>query len=119
MAMELTYVTLRPLRIGGQVRPPGALAPEAVNWHNIDAYIRNGSIAPVPREQVDQDELRAAEEALKPQVQEKPQDEPEAVNEVDDLEQYHSGSGWYEVPGAEKKMRRDEAEAFLAEGEEE
>jgi len=30
-----------------------------------------------------------------------------------DLEQYHTGSGWYDVPGAEKKLREEDAIAFL------
>lgn len=88
--VELTYVALRPLRVGGQVRPRGSLVPEARSWHNIDAYISSGRIAAIP----------------------------EMLPEEDDpLEQYHTGRGWYQVPGSDRKMRREEAEKALSDQE--
>lgn len=46
---------------------------------------------------------------------------PGETSEDDPLAEYHTGQGWYEVPGSEKKMRRTEAMEFLTspEGEEE
>lgn len=43
------------------------------------------------------------------------------TSEDDPLAEYHTGQGWYEVPGSDKKMRRNEAMEFLTspEGEEE
>jgi len=32
-----------------------------------------------------------------------------------DVSEYHTGGGWYDVPGAEKKVRKDEAEEILRE----
>lgn len=33
------------------------------------------------------------------------------------LEQYHTEKGWYDIPGAEKKMRKTDAMAYLQENE--
>jgi hypothetical protein len=118
MSIELTYVALRRLTVGGQPREKGELVPEAATWHNIDAYIRGGRIAPVPISAVDADELAKAEAAWQQRIAEKNQDEEAPAEPVDELEQYHTGSGWYEVPGSDKKLRRDEAQAFLEGGEE-
>ena len=30
-----------------------------------------------------------------------------------DLSQYHTGGGWYDLPGLDKKVRREEAEEHL------
>lgn len=165
---EMTYVVLRRVRVGGEDRHEGDLVPEANNWHNVEAYIRTGRIASVPRATVDQEELAAAEdraEALAERNRERARrraPEPEEVSEEveelteehtaeelyeqaqdldvegrssmdkeelaeavveteSEIEQYHTGQGWYEVPGADKKMRRDEALDYLTspEGEEE
>lgn len=32
-----------------------------------------------------------------------------------DVSQYHTGGGWYDVPGSDKKVRKDEAEEILRE----
>jgi hypothetical protein len=142
--VEMTYVALRPLRVGGRTRQKGELVPEAATWHNIDAYVRGGRIAPVPVTAVNAEELEAATTAWKGSEDEEPQAETEeaggGADEVepqedddpaeddesedepeseDDLEQYATGSGWYEVPGADKKMRRDEALEFLTSPEDE
>lgn len=166
MALDVTYVALRRLTVGGQTREEGDLVPEASTFHNLDAYLRTGRLTAVPRSSVDQDALSEAEhrvEALRTTNQSKSRREaPEEADEgvVDDLveehtseelyeqaqdldvegrssmdkeelaeavaeeqveaeanddliEQYHVGSGWYEVPGAEKKMRKDDALEFL------
>jgi hypothetical protein len=153
---EMTYVALRPLRVGGQTRHKGELVPEARTWHNLEAYIRGGRVAAVPRASVDQEALAKAEEAWEalknpepeeeaqdestseesnentdesetdqddggadeeePQDDEDPAEDDESEDEPEsehDLEQYHTGNGWYEVPGADKKMRREEALEFL------
>lgn len=138
MMVEMTYVALRPLRVRGQTRVDGDLVPEATTWHNVGAYLSTGKLAAVPRNQVDQDALAEAEEAWeadarereakreepKPAYQGNEEETPSGASENvsefeldDELEQYHTGSGWYELPGADKKLRRDEAEAFLAEDE--
>jgi hypothetical protein len=36
-------------------------------------------------------------------------------DETTDISQYHTGGGWYEVPGAERKMRKNEALKYLEE----
>lgn len=87
---ELTYVALRPLRVGGQVRPKGSLVPEARTWHNIDAYVSSGRIAPV---------LASLHE------KDSPGEDP--------LEEFHTGNGWYLVPGSDRKMRRSDAQKAL------
>jgi hypothetical protein len=46
--VELTYVALRRIKVGGKYRQPGDLVPEASGWGNVSAYVANGSIAPVP-----------------------------------------------------------------------
>lgn len=45
---ELTYVMLKPRKVGHGTRQPGELVPEAANWSNRNAYITRGVIAPVP-----------------------------------------------------------------------
>jgi len=37
----------------------------------------------------------------------------EPVSEGVDVEQYHTGQGWYDVPGLEKKVREEEARQHL------
>jgi len=32
-----------------------------------------------------------------------------------DVSEYHTSGGWYDVPGADKKVRKDEAEEILRE----
>ena len=36
--------------------------------------------------------------------------------EAPGVEQYHTGSGWYDVPGVEKKLRKDDAIEALRNG---
>jgi len=38
------------------------------------------------------------------------------VSEEVDVSDYHTGGGWYAVPGADKKVRKDEAEEILRGG---
>ena len=33
------------------------------------------------------------------------------------LDEYHTGNGWYDVPGVDKKLRREDALAALTNGE--
>lgn len=48
MSEPLTYVMLKPRKVGSGTRQPGELVPEAVNWNNRNAYITRGVISPVP-----------------------------------------------------------------------
>lgn len=48
MSEPLTYVMLKPRKVGQGTRQPGELVPEAVNWNNRNAYITRGVISPVP-----------------------------------------------------------------------
>lgn len=117
MTVEITYVALKPLRIGGQRREAGELVPEALSWKRAEAWVNQGRIAPVARGAVDPKELKKAEERaqgyLNPSKPE-PAPQPVAVDaDSDDVEMFAIGQGWYEIPGAEKKMRRTEAVAYL------
>ena len=65
--MKITYVALKPLRIGDDVREPGELVPEASDWKQLDLYLGSNKLAAVlvctlPREM--QTDLEAWEEAL-------------------------------------------------------
>lgn len=127
MTVEMTYVALKPLRVSGQRREAGELVIEADDWPRASAWVSQGFIAPVAKASVDHDQLRLAEEryaAAKSTAQEESApsggDTEETVSETDvsagdeDVEEFNTGSGWYEIPGSDKKMRRDEAVAFLA-----
>lgn len=48
MAEELTYVMLKPRKVGKSIRQPGELVPEAASWSNRSAYINRGVISPIP-----------------------------------------------------------------------
>jgi len=48
VAEELTYVMLKPRKVGKGTRHPGELVPEAEQWASRNAYISRGVIAPVP-----------------------------------------------------------------------
>jgi hypothetical protein len=37
------------------------------------------------------------------------QTKPDGPSETKGVEQYHTGRGWYEVPGVDKSLRKDEA----------
>lgn len=114
---ELTYVALKPLRVGGQRREPGSLVPEALDWPRASAWVNQGRIVAVARASVDQDELAAAEKAYEERKagnRRETEVEDVAGSEEDPVEEFLVGNGWYEVPGAEKKLRRDEAVEFLA-----
>lgn len=110
MTVEITYVALKPLRVGGQRREIGELVPEASEWPRASAWISQGRIAAVAKGAIDPEKLRQAEIRWK--------GEPEVVDETtqedDELVTFSTGTGWYEIPGADKKMRRDEAAAYLA-----
>lgn len=130
-AIEMTYVALRRMTVGGKTREPGDLVPEAATFHNLDAYLKTGRVTAVPVDTVNEGELKAAvsrmeaqtaknkrqaEESASEEAAEETSTEPEP-DEDDALAQYHTGQGWYEVPGSEKKMRRDEALEFLTSSE--
>lgn len=127
MTVEMTYVALKPLRVGGQRREAGELVLEAGDWPRASAWVNQGYIAPVARASVDQEQLALAEAryaAAKGEAQEEsepsggsaeePISEPDVSTGDDEVETFSTGTGWYEIPGADKKMRRDEAVAFLA-----
>lgn len=110
MTVEITYVALKPLRVGGQRREIGELVPEATEWPRVSAWISQGRIAAVARSAVDPEELEKAERRWKGEPEVVEESEPED----DELVTFSTGTGWYEIPGADKKMRRDEAAAYLA-----
>jgi hypothetical protein len=133
MSVELTYVALRRIKVGGQFREAGELVPEAEGWRNRDAWIRSGHLSAVPKEKV-ADELPAEEaEPSKGELYEQAQElevegrssmsKDELAEAIEDREaelaKYHVGSGWYELPGLDKKVRKDDALEHLAEGESE
>lgn len=45
--MRICYYALRPVQVGTDVRQPGDLIPEAVEWPFLPGYIRDGYVAPV------------------------------------------------------------------------
>lgn len=96
--------------------PPGVGAEELEDEYSRDELYEQAQDADIEgRSEMDKGELA---EAL---VEQGGEDEAEPQSEDDPLAEYHTGSGWYEVPGSDKKMRRDEAMEFLTspEGEEE
>jgi hypothetical protein len=131
--MDYTYVVLKPLRIGGEVRQPGELAPEAAKWHNLPAYISTGKIAQIPSSAVEGEDADVSKDELYELAQEldiegrssmSKEELEEAVKNAQasqadldsQLEQYHAGGGWYELPGEEKKVRKDQARELLSAG---
>lgn len=42
---DLTYVALRRLKVGSDVREPGDLVPEAAGWRNVSNYLSGGWLA--------------------------------------------------------------------------
>ena len=45
--MDVTYYALSPIEVGGEIRKPGQLIPEAHLWKHRGIHIRDGKIAPV------------------------------------------------------------------------
>lgn len=84
MAVEMTYVALKPLRVGGKRREPGQLVPEAADWPRRSAWIDQGKITPVPKTTVDANELAAAENAYAELLEAKRVREAPPVEEQDD-----------------------------------
>lgn len=41
----LTYVALKPLKVGDSTRMPGELVPEAAHWRNVTNYVNAGFLA--------------------------------------------------------------------------
>jgi len=136
MAVDLTYVALKPLRVRGERREAGELVPEATQWRRVDAWINQGKVAPVPRASVDQAELKAAEDAMNAAsagsedgAEGSADNDPSSPgsggepggggdSEIDEeleseIEEFSVGGGWYEIPGADKKLRRDAAIEYL------
>jgi len=112
--VDMTYVALRRLKVGGEIREEGDLVPEAKDWKTLRSSIAQNRVAYVPRSTVDQDALREAEERYESKLRESQIESEPEQEEDDDVEAFATGTGWYEVPGSDKKMRREEAEAFLA-----
>lgn len=133
--VEMTYVALKPIRVGGERREAGQIIPEAADWPRVQASINQNRIAKVPVASVDQDELVKANEAYEAvkaeraqgetqvqQEEDRPAEAPEETSTPEDdeppdepsgVEQFHVGSGWYEIPGLDKKLRRDNAIEYL------
>lgn len=126
MTVEMTYVALKPLRVGGQRREPGELVPEAADWPRVSAWLDQGRIAAVAKAAVDADQLKLAEDRYAAAVAqargestpkgntEETVSKPDVSSGEDEVDTFLVGSGWYEIPGSDKKMRRDEAVEFLA-----
>lgn len=127
MTVEMTYVALKPLRVGGQRREPGELVPEAEDWPRVSAWVSQGRIAVVAKAAVDPDQLKLAEAryaAAKSEAQEESasagnteetvSESDEPLGDDEEVETFATGTGWYEIPGSDKKMRREEAIAYLA-----
>lgn len=130
--VDMTYVALRRVKIGGKFHEAGELLPELEDSRRLDPLISQNKIAKLPLALVDEKEYadavkeykdrrksaereRVANEApVEEPVAEAP--EPEVEDEDDlDVEEFNAGSGWYEIPGHDKKVRRDEAVALLKE----
>lgn len=45
--MRICYYALKPLQVGDDVREPGDLVPEALQWNHVKAAVDFGEIAPV------------------------------------------------------------------------
>ena len=117
MTVELTYIALKPLRVGGERREPGELVPEAEAWPRVSAWVSQGRIAAVAKSSVDPDQLALAEQRFEASVEQEESAEGETDGAEEDdheVETFSTGTGWYEIPGADKKLRRDEAIEFLA-----
>jgi hypothetical protein len=88
--VRIAYYALRPVQVGDEVRQPGDLVPEAREWKFVDAYIREGKIAPVlvatlPRKV--QEELQRWEEeqhaiAIAMSEQNAPEEDDEPAEQV-------------------------------------
>lgn len=75
--VEMTYVALKPLRVGGKRREPGELVPEAADWPRVSAWVDQGRITAVPESMVDADSLAAAKQAYADRIEaKKVQEEP-------------------------------------------
>jgi len=88
--MELTYVALKPLKVGDTKRQPGELVPEAKTWRNVHAWIGRGYLAPIPESSVaggvdDQSTDSAPEAGDLPSPDERNRkDKPMKINDVKD-----------------------------------
>jgi hypothetical protein len=112
--MELTYVALKPLRVGGKIRQPGELVPEASEWHNLPAYISSGKLSAVPASMA---QTESPDENSNDNASEEVEEQNAPDKELEDkLEELHAGGGWYELPGEDKKVRKDQAREFLVAG---
>lgn len=46
-----TYVALRPMKVGNDLRQPGELVPEAADWHDIRPWIGSGYVKEITDEE--------------------------------------------------------------------
>ena len=92
MAVEMTYVALKPLRVGGKRREAGQLVPEAADWPRRSAWIDQGRIAAVPKTMVDAEDLAVAERAYAERIESKMQEEA-APDEAGETEDSNEGEG--------------------------
>lgn len=60
--VALTYVLLKPRKIGNRVRQPGEVVPEAEFWKNQDAYISRGVISQIPADSLDEERRQRHEQ---------------------------------------------------------
>lgn len=104
---ELTYIMLKPRKVGGRIRQPGELVPEAAGWKNRSAYLNRGVITATPVESLS-DEHRKAFDAWQERVE-----EPETTttqSEVTLAERLGSMS----IEEIKAKVTAGELDAFLA-----
>ena len=75
---ELTYVMLKPRKVGAGIRHVGELVPEAEEWRNRNSYISRGVISAVPVDGLDEHSKKILEDwrnAQKQREQERQQQE--------------------------------------------
>lgn len=131
------YVVLKRIPTGGGSISPGEIV-DASTWRNAKSLVANGYIVPLADKSEDvlaeartlrrggplaQQTLvklgrRGADLADAPASDPVPAPEPE-LDESEDLDdlvsEYHTGGGWYEIPGQDSKVRREEALLLLSE----
>jgi hypothetical protein len=131
---KLRYVALKKLKVSGEYRLPGDEVPEAGGWRNLAVHVARGAIAVL--EGTDEQATKTVEPASNTtqyavdtagteeeaenlaELREAEEDDERNIERTGngewvDLTPYHAGHGWYEIPGADKKLRRDEAVAYL------
>lgn len=63
---DFTYIMLKPRKVGGEIRQPGELVPEAAGWKNRQAYLNRSIITPIPVANLTADQRKVYEAWLNP-----------------------------------------------------